>query len=76
MSEGAQAICLRKVTKIILRITLFYTMKIYKSGEGVVWWRTLDKRVTCHNRMTVTCEKHPLKSPRFKDLNATCKIPC
>ena len=40
-------------------------MEIKKIGEVVVWWRTRDTSATCHNRLTVTCERHPLKSPRF-----------
>ena len=44
-------------------------MEIQKSGEasseGQAWWRTRDTRATCHNRVTVSCERHPLKSPRF-----------
>ena len=48
---------------MLLKTPIYFTiMKIKKSGEGVVWWRT---RATCHNRVTVTCERHPLKSPRF-----------
>ena len=43
-----------------------------EKGEGVVWWRTRDTRATCHNRMTVTCERQPLKIlPIFQDLNGT-----
>ena len=45
------------------------TMKIKISGEasseGVVWWRT---RATCHQRVTVSNERHPLESPSFQDL--------
>ena len=41
------------------------TMKILKSGERGVWWRTRDTRATFHNRVTVTYEGHPLKSPCF-----------
>ena len=44
-------------------------MKIKKSKEasleGVVWWHTRDTRATCHDRVTVFCERHPIKSPRF-----------
>ena len=50
---------------VLGKISKFCTMKIWKSGEGVVWWRTRDARATCHNRVTVTCERHPLKSSRF-----------
>ena len=27
-----------------------YTMKIDKSGLGVVWWRSRDTKATCHDR--------------------------
>ena len=40
-------------------------MKTEKKEEGVVWWCPIDTKATCHNRATVTCERHPLKSPRF-----------
>ena len=30
-----------------------------------MWWRTRDTRATCHNWVTVTSERYPLKSPRF-----------
>ena len=44
-------------------------MEILKSGEasskGVVQWRTRDTRAAWHDRVTVSCERHPLESPRF-----------
>ena len=44
-------------------------MKIKKSGEDVVWWCTRDTRVTCHNRLTVTCVTHTSNLPALQELN-------
>ena len=43
----------------------FLPWKFWKAGRGVVWWRTRDPRVTCHNRVTVTKRQHFLKSSCF-----------
>ena len=40
----------------------------------MVWWCTRDTRVMCYNRVTVTYERHPLKSAAFQDLNGTIKL--
>ena len=57
------------IIKRIFEGSSFNTMEIKKSGEasseGMMWWRTKDKRATCHNRVTVSCERHPLNSSRF-----------
>ena len=46
-----------------------HTMKIEKKGDDVVttvvWWRSRALRATCHNSMTVGCERHFLKYPGF-----------
>ena len=36
-----------------------------------MWWRT---RATCHNNVTVTSERHPLKSPHFQYLNGNISV--
>ena len=43
-------------------------MKIQKSVEGMVWWRTRDTRVTCLNSDCCLWETSPEISPIFKIL--------
>ena len=52
-------------SRFSLRVKKYFTMKISKSGEGVVWWRTRDTRAPCHNRVTAIKMEHFLKSPCF-----------
>ena len=41
-------------------ISFFAYHEDLEKREGVIWWRTRDTRARCHNRVTVTFERHPL----------------
>ena len=45
------------------------TIKIEKSREGVMWWRTRDTRATCHNSVTAIKMEHFLQYSCFLDPN-------
>ena len=47
------------------KVSNFSTIKIYKSREGAVWWRTRDTWATCDDRVTAIKMEHFLDSPCF-----------